>query len=311
MTAVTVIMPCRNAAKTLARTLRSLISQTCKDWELIAIDDGSSDETSDLLAAMARIDARIRVIGGPERGVAAARNAGLKIAQSEFVAFLDADDLWVPERLAMMLWKLKDSPEVGIAYSRFAFFNREPGDNETASTVPPAPLSVLDLLGENRVGTMSNVILRRDVLEKVSVFREDMTHGEDREWLVRAAAQGTVIAGLDSLLLHYRTSPSGLSSDTEKMYSGWLQSVRTARRFGKAPNGNNLRAAEAIYLRYLSRRALRLGMPPKVAAAYALRGAAKSPRGFFAERRRGMLTLCMALAGLLSPTTVKTALAHR
>lgn len=311
MTAVTVIMPCRNAAKTLTQTWRSLKAQSFKDWNLIAIDDGSSDETPDLLAAMVRLDPRIRVIGGPERGVSAARNAALKVSDSPFVAFLDADDIWAPERLAMMLWKLNENPEVGIAYSRFAFFNKHPGDNETASTVPLGPLSVLNLLGENRVGTMSNVIVRREVIEQIGVFREDMTHGEDREWLVRAAAQSIVISGLDSLLLHYRTSPKGLSSDTAKMYAGWLESVKTAERFGMAPNGAGLRAAEAIYMRYLSRRALRLGMPARIAASYALRGAAKSPRGFFAERRRGLLTLGTALAGLVTPGTVKSALANR
>ncbi len=311
MNAVTVIMPCRNAAATLASTLRSLRAQTCKNWTLIAVDDGSTDETAELLAAAARTESRIRVIGGPERGVSAARNAGIKIADSAFIAFLDADDIWAPDRLSMMLWKFKDCEEAGLIYSRFAFFTETPGDNNTESTVPRAPLSVTDLLGENRVGTMSNVIVRRDAIERIGAFREDMTHGEDREWLVRAAALGVQISGLDSMLLHYRTSVGGLSSDIGKMHDGWRESVRTAEKLGAAPDDSALQSAEAVYLRYLSRRALRLGMAPKTAAAYALRGAIKSPRGFFAERRRGVLTLGAALAGLVTPGSVKTALAHR
>lgn len=311
MPAVSVIMPCRNAAATLASTLRSLRAQTFQGWELIAVDDGSADETGELLAAAARFDRRVRVIGGPSRGVSAARNAGLRIARGDVIAFLDSDDIWTPERLAMLFWKLRETPDAGIVYSRFAFFNGEPGDNTTESTVPRGPLSVLDLLGENRVGTMSNVVVRRWAARQIGLFRENLTHGEDREWLVRAAALGIEIHGLDSLLLHYRTSAGGLSADTEAMHRGWRESVVTARRLGAVVTDAELRSAEAVYLRYLSRRALRLGMPPKTAAQYALRGAVKSPRGFFADKRRGALTISAAVAGLVAPATVQTVLANR
>ena len=308
---ISVIIPCRNSAKTLASTLGSVISQTFEDWEAIVVDDGSTDETAELLAAIARTDNRIRVVGGKSKGVSAARNLGLRFAKSNLIAFLDSDDVWEPARLSMLVWLLNDNPDAGIAYSQFAFFNEKPGDCPTRSTVPVAPLDVVDLLKENLVGTMSNVIVRRHVLNAVGTFREDMAHGEDREWLVRAAARGFKICGLNQTLLHYRTSVGGLSTDLSQMFEGWRASVATAKVHGALPSPREMRAVEATYLRYLARRSLRLGLAPSVATGYALKGAWTSPRGFFGDRKRGALTIGAALANNLAPNTMRAALANR
>jgi len=308
---ISVIIPCRNSAKTVASTLGSLIAQTFKDWEAIIVDDGSTDETADLLAAIARTEKRIRVIGGGGNGASAARNLGLRVAKGNFVAFLDSDDVWEPSRLSMFQWFFNDNPDVDIAYSKFSFFNENPGDCPTQSTVPTVPLRVLDLLKENLVGTMSNVIVRRDAIEAIGVFREDMEHGEDREWLVRSAAKGFKICGINQTLLHYRTSIDGLSSELPKMLAGWLTSVETAKVHGALPSPREMRAARASYFRYLSRRSLRLGLAPSVATHYALKGILISPRGFFNDRKRGALTIGAALASNFAPTTMRAALANR
>jgi len=308
---VTIIIPCYNSEKTLEGTFRSIDAQTMEDWAVVAVNDRSTDTTPALLAGLAAGDPRITVLDGPGKGASAARNAGLNGVTTDLIAFLDADDLWEPQRLATFMRLFERQPVVDIAYSRFAFFGEEPGDNLTVSSVPGAPLGVLDLLRENSVGTMSNLVMRRSALERAGLFREDITHGEDREWLVRAVAQGLTIAGIDETLLHYRTSIGGLSTDLEKMYDGWRKSLQTARDLDALPPARALRSAEAIYLRYLSRRALRLGMPPKTAAAYALRGAALSPRGFFSGGARGPLTLGSALASLIAPRMMRDALANR
>jgi len=311
MPRISVIIPCRNSAQTLASTLGSLISQSFEDWEAIVIDDGSTDETAEILAAVARTDRRIRVIIGAAKGASAARNRGIRHAKSELIAFLDSDDIWESSRLSMMVWFLSENPKADIAYSRFAFFNKKPGDSPTFSTVPKMSLGVIDLLKENLVGTMSNVLVRRRAFDAIGPFREDMTHGEDREWLVRAAATGHAICGLSHILLHYRTTIGGLSSDLTKMFGGWRESVETARRYGALPNPSALKAAEASYLRYLARRSLRLGLSPKVSARLALKGVIKSPRGFFEDRKRGALTIGAALASNIAPNKTRSALANR
>ncbi len=308
---VTIIIPCYNSEKTLEHTFRSIREQTATDWTIVAVNDRSTDATPDLLAALVSQDPRLTVIEGQGKGASAARNRGLEDITTDLVAFLDADDLWEPQRLATFIDLFAGRPDADIAYSRFAFFGEEPGDNLTVSTVPDAPLSVLDLMRENPVGTMSNLVMRRSALERAGLFREDITHGEDREWLVRAAARGLTIMGIDETLLHYRTSIGGLSTDLEKMYDGWRKSVQTATDLGALPPASALKSAEAVYLRYLSRRALRLGMPPATALTYALRGARMSPRGFFSDGARGPLTLGSALAGLIAPRLMRDALANR
>lgn len=311
MAHISVIIPCRNSAKTLASTLRSLIAQTFTDWEAIVVDDGSTDETADLIAAIARTEKRIRVVGSSGKGASAARNLGLRSAKSKLIAFLDSDDVWEPSRLSMFHWYFNDNPNAHIAYSQFAFFNEKPGDCPTRSTVPAAPLSVLDLLKENLVGTMSNVVVRTHALQAIGVFREDMEHGEDREWLVRAAAKGFNVCGVNQMLLHYRTSVGGLSSDLAKMFDGWCASVATAEAYEALPPPRDVRAAKASYFRYLARRSLRLGLAPSVATHYAVKGALISPGGFFDEKKRGALTIGAALASNLTPNTMRAALTNR
>jgi len=311
MPRISVIIPCHNSALTLAKTIRSLRAQTMSDWEAIAIDDCSTDETLDLLNAISRTDPRVRVVSGPGKGASSARNLGLRSATSEIVAYLDSDDLWEATRLSKIIRFLTENPEVDVAYSRFAFFNTDPGDTPTVSTVPATPLSVLDLLKENLVGTMSNVVVRRASMTTIGDFREDMSHGEDREWLVRAAAKGLKISGLAETLLHYRTSMGGLSSDLALMLEGWRESVKTARTHQALPSAGKMRKAEATYLRYLARRSLRLGLAPSVATKFAIKGALKSPSGFFDNKKRGALTIGAALMSNVAPQTMRNALANR
>ena len=307
----TIIIPCYNSEKTLNRTLESVRAQTLDMWRVIAVNDRSTDATLEILRDFAASDVRFQVIEGQGKGAAAARNMALASVTTEFVAFLDADDLWEPTRLAAFQHLFATQSDVEIGYSRYAFFTDEPGDNSTLSTVPHAPLSVLDLLRENPVGTMSNLVMRHSALDRAGLFREDMTHGEDREWLVRAAARGLSIVGVYESLLYYRTTVGGLSTDLEKMYAGWRESVGTARTHDARPSAHALRSAEAVYLRYLARRALRLGMPPKTAVSYALRGVLRSPSGFFSDGARGPLTLGSALASLIAPRMMRDTLENR
>jgi len=312
MPTFSIIIPCRNSARTLASTLASMIDQSFEDWEAIAIDDGSTDETAEILAAVARTEPRLRVVGGSGgRGPSAARNLGIRHASADLIAFLDSDDIWNRTRLAKMNRFLQDNPETDIAYSQYAFFTETPCDSRTVSTVSPDRLTVLSLLKENVVGTMSNLIIRRAAMERIGFMRSDLSHGEDREWLVRAAAKGCCIRGLDEKLLHYRTSSGGLSSDLSSMFDGWRESVTTARSLAAMPSPSEMREAEAVYLRYLARRSLRLGLPPSVATGFAVRGALLSQKGFFRDGKRGALTLGAALAANIAPATVRSALSHR
>lgn len=113
---VSIIMPCYNAAAHLARSVGSVQAQTFDDWELVAIDDGSGDDTAARLAAMAADDPRIRVFTQPNGGVSRARNRGLSEARGRCIAFLDADDDWHRDFLARMTGALRAEPDAVLAY---------------------------------------------------------------------------------------------------------------------------------------------------------------------------------------------------
>jgi glycosyltransferase involved in cell wall biosynthesis len=111
---VSIIMPCYNAATHLPQSVGSVLAQTFSGWELIAVDDGSSDGT--LAWLQARTDPRLRVHAQPNQGVSAARNAGLGLARGRYIAFLDADDAWMPSFLEKLLAALEKRPDAVLAY---------------------------------------------------------------------------------------------------------------------------------------------------------------------------------------------------
>src|ERR1700749_83796 len=96
---VSVIMPAYNSGRYLAESVRSVQAQTFGGWELVVVDDGSTDDTGEVARRLAEADARVRYVRRPNGGQAAARNTGLAEARGRLVAFLDADDLWLPEKL--------------------------------------------------------------------------------------------------------------------------------------------------------------------------------------------------------------------
>lgn len=114
--AVSIIMPCYNAAAHLSHSVGSVLSQTRTDWELVIVDDGSTDDSWKELQRLAEADLRIRVFQQTNAGAAAARNRGLQHAHGVYTAFLDADDAWAPEFLEIMSAALSQDPDAGIVY---------------------------------------------------------------------------------------------------------------------------------------------------------------------------------------------------
>ena len=288
-----IIIPCFNAAATLPDTLASLQAQTLTDWEALLVDDGSSDATPAIIAEAALADPRLRLLRNPRKGPSAARNHAVTQAQGQIIAFCDADDLWAPQKLARMA-ALFTEPQTDAVFARIAFFREVPEDAAAFSTVPRGPLGISTLLGENPVCTMSNLCIRKACFTALGGFDETLVHNEDLEWLIRVAGMGMQIIGHDETLVWYRNNTFGLSADFAAMRAGRAQALATAKRFG----GTTDRRAEAIYLRYLARRALRLDAGRLTALRFVLEGLHNSPAGFFSDYRRGALT---ALGALVAP----------
>ncbi|QUJ76571.1 glycosyltransferase family 2 protein [Sulfitobacter albidus] len=307
MTNFSIIIPCFNAAATLRATLDSIEAQTCGDWEVICVDDGSTDATLEVLHKARDTDPRIRVIHNEGKGPSRARNLGaLSFAKGDVIAFCDADDIWGPEKLGQLSACFAD-PDIDAAFGQIAFFQDDPSQVSALSTVPDTPVSIPMLLGENPVCTMSNLAVRREAFLRTGGFDEELVHNEDLEWLIRLVGSGARVQGIDALQTWYRSSPYGLSANLRAMQQGREEAIWTAARFGHMPT----RRSDAIFLRYLSRRALRLGQGRLLPARFALQGVLRSPCGFFGPPRRGLATLAGALLVPVLPSRLSQALFSR
>lgn len=294
-----VIVPVYNAQRHLRETILSVLNQSDSDFEMIMIDDGSTDGSLAIMLDMANHDDRIKVISKSNQGVSKTRNLGADMAIGKFLAFLDADDIWMPEKLQSHRALHSRNATVGASYAKIAFVDDGHESARTYSTVIEAPLSINEIIAENPVCTTSNLVVARTLFITTGGFDDNMTHAEDQEWLARIVSQGHFICGIDKYLVDYRLSPDGLSVNLPAMYEGWKHLADCY----SAPEDR--KGSEAIFLRYLSRRALRAGAPSSVAFDYAMRGVTSDWHAFFSDKKRGWLTLISAWVGLLLPRATR------
>lgn len=204
-------MPVRNEASFLPQALRSLAAQQFTDWELVAVDDGSTDDTPLLLSQAAAQDPRIRVLQNEGQGLVAALNCGLASCRAPLVARMDADDVAHPERLAEQVRFLAAHPEVGLVATSFRHFPRQhvgmgmAGYEQWQNQLLSHESIIADLFVESPFVHPSTMI-RRDLLERVGRYR-DMGWAEDYDLWLRLAAAGTRFARLPRLLFFWRERP--------------------------------------------------------------------------------------------------------
>ncbi|WP_299928836.1 glycosyltransferase [uncultured Pelagimonas sp.] len=299
-----IVIPCFNAASTLAETLNSITAQVFTDWEALCVDDGSCDGTRELIEDYQNRDPRIQLLRNPGKGPSAARNFGaLTAARGNILCFCDADDIWTPDKLGQLDHQFRLHDLDGI-YAKVGFFRTAPGDGHRQSTVKPNPLTIRDMLSENPVCTLSNFSLRKSCFDAIGGFDPGFVHNEDLDLLVRLLGAGAVIRGMDTLQVWYRCSPDGLSSNLQEMERSRRAVVERARTFGVQSDAK----AEAAYLRYLARRSLRLKSHRFQALALTLRGISHSPSGFFDPLHRGAGTAAASIAALALPQTLRSTL---
>ncbi len=300
--AISVVMPVYNAAATLDQTLASLFHQNFRAFEIVIIDDGSTDDSFSRLLAHAARDERIRLIGRSNGGVSSARNLGVDLSKAPLIAFIDADDIWAPDKLARHLTLHHASPELAASYAKIGFLPQKAETLDacrTTSSLGRQSLALIDVLGENPVCTMSNLMVTRDWFVRAGGLDISLSHAEDQDFLARLLALGAQIDGIDAVLVGYRFSPDGLSMDLDRMRAGWQ---RVAQRHLDGPA---LAALEALYARYLARRTLRSGGSASKALSYAISGLRSDATTFLEDRRRGVGTLAGVLLAPFLPRAVR------
>ena len=227
---VSVIMPAYNAGRHVAESVRSVQAQTHAAWELVVVDDGSTDDTGEVVRRLAEEDARVRYVRRPNGGQGAARNTGLGEARGRLVAFLDADDLWLPEKLEAQLAVLKRAG-VDLVYTDGHIFSEE-GDvspDEQFRILPGEARGVemyRTLFDSNRVATLS-VLVRREALDAVGLFDENRAYQncEDYDLWLRLAKRGAGFFGMAEKLVRYRRHAAASTHTASKLLNPMLAVV--------------------------------------------------------------------------------------
>jgi glycosyltransferase involved in cell wall biosynthesis len=201
---ISCIVPVFNGERYLREALESIFQQTYRPLEVIVVDDGSTDGT---VVVAQSYGERITYVQQANAGPAAARNLGLSRVRGEFVAFLDADDLWHPEKLDRQMAHLQARPELDLCITHVQNFwarelHEEEGRLQNHRLAQPVPGYVLQTL-----------LARRFIFDRVGQFNPASTRGSDTEWFLRAAEYGTVMELLPDVFVYRRLHQTNLSME--------------------------------------------------------------------------------------------------
>lgn len=251
-TLISIVMPAYNSARYITRAIESVRYQTYSNWELIVVDDASTDDTYGVSSQFS-FDRRIRVISLQENsGPSHARNVGIQCAKGKWIAFLDADDTWQPEKLERQLDKIKSTPNAKVCFSEYRCVSTT-SDQQTGYRRLPSVLSYDRLLKSNFVGCSTCMFEHsafpestfidpanfkpRGILSKaVYVLCKGKIHHEDYLfWLnmfARSKEKGFSVVGLREPLVTYRVSSESLSGSKFRAALFQLYIYQTCLRFG-------------------------------------------------------------------------------
>ncbi len=241
---LSIITPAYNAEAYVGACIESVLGQTFGDLELVIVDDGSTDGTTELIRRFAAQDARVRGFRGPNRGVSYARNVALRHSRGRYLALLDADDQWDPSFAATMIGILERQPAVAVAVGN-ALNLGGPHDGRPVRPWPAEPreLRFLDMIEhEDAVFIMS--VFRRTVYDAIGGFNERLHRSEDYDFWLRAAAAGFTFVTHPAPLGQYRRLPGSMSSNELAMFESIMQVLRDARGFRHRARAEELAAID-------------------------------------------------------------------
>ncbi len=220
---ISVIVPVYNRADTILRAVASVMAQTRTDWELLLVDDGSTDTTLAVMEALT--DPRIRVLRHHQnRGAAAARNTGIRAAQGEYLAFLDSDDAWHPDKLATQIAQLECAPDnIRASCTGYRVI-----DGEVEMVRVPALLTHQQMYMGCDLSPGSTLVVRKEVFATVGVNDEGYARYEDWDWVLRYTRQfemGLVEAPLADIFRGILPSATVVLSGTERLLNNHRDAI--------------------------------------------------------------------------------------
>ncbi|PUB14237.1 glycosyltransferase family 2 protein [Yoonia sediminilitoris] len=267
MKLATIVVPAFNVANTLAETLRSLLVQTYQHFEIIVVDDGSSDETLQIAQSFAE-NPRLRIVRQPNRGLAGARNTGIAHAKGAYIGFCDADDLWDHHKLEAHVRHLEADPSIGVSYAGSQLMHENGRPIKRAQQPRLQGVDAVHILKRNPVGNGSAPVIRAEVFADIAYrpryeskrdwyFDETFRQSEDIEcWLRIALTTSWRFEGIKGRLTRYRINQGGLSASTDKQLAAWERMVAKLTPIAPDFFAKHAPIARAYQMRYLCRRAV-------------------------------------------------------
>ncbi|PSB64028.1 glycosyl transferase family A [Chroococcidiopsis cubana CCALA 043] len=229
MPRISVIIPAYNAGLTILETVGSVQKQTFQDFELIVINDGSKDRTLELVKSIK--DDRLKIFSYENGGLPLARNRGISHATGEFIAFLDADDLWTKDKLELQLAALKQHPKAGVAYSWTCFM--DVNEQREAVSFLPSPQYSFEgnvyqkLLVSDFIHSGSNTLICKQAIASVGEFDRTLKSCEDWDYWLRLATRWHFVV-VPKYQILYRRTPKAMSSKVEVMEEAALIAMEKA-----------------------------------------------------------------------------------
>lgn len=209
MSVISIITPAYNAEKTILKTIESVRVQTHTHWELIIINDGSQDNTFKVVNSIE--DSRIKIFNYPNGGVATARNRGIEKATGDYIAFLDADDFWTPNKLELQLQALQQNPQANVAYSWTYFLYEATGICSPNEPVNYQGNVYTQLLLNNFLCSGSNPLVSRQAINSVGLFDPSFPHCADWDYYLRLAAKWDFVV-VPQHQIYYLQSSNSMTS---------------------------------------------------------------------------------------------------
>ncbi|WP_298836684.1 glycosyltransferase family 2 protein [uncultured Roseobacter sp.] len=318
MPTASIVVPAFNSETTLAGTLQSLLAQSFRDFEILVVNDGSTDGTLRVAEAFAS-DPRLRIITQANRGLAGARNSGIDAARGRYVGFCDADDIWMPEKLAAHVDHLNASPDVGLSFSGSVLIDDASRPTGMRQRPRLRNISARTILCRNPVGNGSSAVMRRAALDDIAwrpaverrrdwYFDETFRQSEDIEcWLRLVLTTDWQVEGIPGFLTGYRVNPNGLSAATERQLASWERMISKLRPCNPGFFTRWEGVARAYQLRYLARRAIS-ALDTRQAWPLVCRAMASSARPLLEEPVRSSVTIsAAAMLHVLGPGPLRQA----
>jgi glycosyltransferase involved in cell wall biosynthesis len=220
---VSILMPAYNSGKTIAESIESVLEQTYQNWELIVINDGSSDNTVDIIKTFK--DDRVILIEQKQCGVCCARNNGLRHSNGDWIAFLDSDDLWVEKKLEVQLNYLEKN-DYKFSYSKSYSFAEDSNNVKKAfSFVNLGFEDKEEILIYDFIPTLT-VMLHKSIINDVGIFDQELNSAEDWDLWIRVL-QKYRVGFIDEYLTKYRVSNLGLSGN---LYSHHIEEEKVFKK---------------------------------------------------------------------------------